>query len=406
MNKTGRNTPLTFKYNAHFARHGWLRLTPAYSIKLVNQILEELPKRPSCVLEPFSGTGTTELVCAEQGINAIACDINPFLVWLARVKTSIYSQEILHQFELSAVSITTNINDYLPSPPPCIHNINRWWGDEQITYLSKLKTAILGIGDSCVQDLLKIAFCRLLIEISNAAFNHVSTSFKDAEHSNFSYKNGNDLFLQICRMILSSAKMQPLVTPTILHQDSTKIPPQCKDVFDTVITSPPYPNRISYIRELRPYMYWLDYLHSSTDSGILDWDTIGGTWGSATSKLATWKPSSDFLPQKLLFLADKISSAANKSAPLMASYVLKYFQDIGTHMQSIYENMQEGGTVHYIVGNSCFYGNLVPSDGFYIELLSLMGFTNATSQIIRKRNCNKSLYEYKISAVKPHCSSI
>ena len=29
----------TFKYNKQQGRHGWLRLTPAYSIKLVKEIL-------------------------------------------------------------------------------------------------------------------------------------------------------------------------------------------------------------------------------------------------------------------------------------------------------------------------------------------------------------------------------
>ncbi|WP_322490103.1 hypothetical protein [Chloroflexus sp.] len=37
-----------------------------------------------------------------------------------------------------------------------------------------------------------------------------------------------------------------------------------------VITSPPYPNRMSYIRELRPYMYWLGYLNNGRDAGELD----------------------------------------------------------------------------------------------------------------------------------------
>lgn len=36
---TRRNPDLTFKYDLRRGRHGWLRLTPAYSIKLVGDIL-------------------------------------------------------------------------------------------------------------------------------------------------------------------------------------------------------------------------------------------------------------------------------------------------------------------------------------------------------------------------------
>ena len=62
-------------------RHGWLRLTPAYSVHLVR--LELSNYDPDCVvLDPFSGTGTTGICAAECGLNAILTDLNPFLVWL------------------------------------------------------------------------------------------------------------------------------------------------------------------------------------------------------------------------------------------------------------------------------------------------------------------------------------
>ena len=56
---------LTFKHNRGLGRHGWLRLTPAYSVKLVGEILGELDGK-QVVIEPFSGTGTTAVVSAEQ----------------------------------------------------------------------------------------------------------------------------------------------------------------------------------------------------------------------------------------------------------------------------------------------------------------------------------------------------
>jgi tRNA/tmRNA/rRNA uracil-C5-methylase (TrmA/RlmC/RlmD family) len=85
MTKTKRD--LTFKHNRNLGRHGWLRLTPAYSVKVVQQLLEHV--RPaSYVLDPFSGTGTTGLVAAENGLRCDLVDINPFLVWFAQVKTA------------------------------------------------------------------------------------------------------------------------------------------------------------------------------------------------------------------------------------------------------------------------------------------------------------------------------
>lgn len=72
--RINQNAQYTFKYNASMGRHGWLRLTPAYSVRLVEEILSDLNYSPTCVLEPFSGTGTTELVCANNGISSFALE--------------------------------------------------------------------------------------------------------------------------------------------------------------------------------------------------------------------------------------------------------------------------------------------------------------------------------------------
>src|SRR5438270_13194498 len=87
---TTSRSDLTFKHNMQFDRHNWLRLTPAYSVKLVKQLLDMNPEVRN-VLDPFCGTGTTALVCGERGINCESLEINPFLVWFARVKTANYT---------------------------------------------------------------------------------------------------------------------------------------------------------------------------------------------------------------------------------------------------------------------------------------------------------------------------
>ena len=395
-----QNSHYTFKYNSSLGRHGWLRLTPAYSVRLVEEILNELDYKPECVFEPFSGTGTTELVCANRGVKSFAFEINPFLVWFGNTKLKIYSGKILDEFLVSVKRIVSNIKNSKPSDLPPIYNFNRWWGDGQAEFLSKLKTSILNEENNIVQQLLWIAFCRTVIEFSNAAFNHVSTSFSDTNDYNFDIDNGTEYFIAICNMVLETARMQPILNTKIYNIDSKNIPSMFNDSFDTVITSPPYPNRISYIRELRPYMYWLDYLQTSEQAGELDWSTIGGTWGKATSKLSTWNGNND-LPSYIYDLASKISNAENKSSELMANYVLKYFEDIQLHLSSVFSRIKSKGKVHYIIGNSNFYGVTVPSEKLYIDMMDNIGFINSECRIVRKRNSNKQLYEYVVMAQKP-----
>lgn len=394
-----QNAQYTFKYNSSLGRHGWLRLTPAYSVRLVEEILAELDYTPRCVMEPFSGTGTTELVCANKGLSSFALEINPFLVWLGNAKLGIYHRDKVEEFLSIANTLMQHIEEYVPTDFPPIYNIYRWWSPPQAEFLAKLKSAIKTVEDDAVVQLLTVSFCRIVIELSNAAFNHVSTSLKDGNEGFFSIDIAKEAFISVCEMVAKGALLQPRATSKVLLHDSRSIPAECYGAYDTVITSPPYPNRISYIRELRPYMYWLDYLETSDQASDLDWQAIGGTWGRATSLLGTWK-SDHSLPQYVYDIAEKISNADNKSAGLMANYVLKYFEDMQKHLSSVYAGLAAKGRVFYIIGNSNFYNITVPAEKIYVDMMTTIGFVDVEYHIVRKRNCNKQLYEFVVSGQK------
>ena len=105
------------------------------------------------------------------------------------------------------------------------------------------------------RDLLLVAFCRTLIKLSNAAFNHQSMSFKSDEELHIPFDiDMPRLFSEDVRFVLEGAAENPEGTGHVVFGDSRKLAEAVDGPFDLVITSPPYANRMSYIRELRPYM--------------------------------------------------------------------------------------------------------------------------------------------------------
>ncbi|MEW6130289.1 MAG: SAM-dependent methyltransferase [Acidobacteriota bacterium] len=395
---------LTFKHNLNYGRHGWLRLTPAYSVKVVHKILEE-NRWIRHVLDPFSGSGTTGLACAEQNLNCDLLDINPFLIWFAEVKTANYSEAQCREARI----ITREIAQKLSEPNynnelwmPAIKNIERWWPATE-------RALLAGIYDGIhrrfpertpVSDILLVAFCRTLIEWSNAAFNHQSMSFKESGPSLFDYENRSVLlenYLNLTdRIIESAASYIPgrvqsrLADSRVVHRTQGRL-------YDCVITSPPYPNRMSYIRELRPYMYWLGYLKEAKEAGELDWQAIGGTWGIATSRLAKWQPEGEAIRHAGFYLMiDKIA----ENSPLLANYVHKYFVDVVTHLHSVKQILRPGGKIFYVIGNSKFYDTLVPVEKIYADILRQLEFDKIEIEALRKRNSKKELVEFLVSAEK------
>ncbi|WP_411329896.1 DNA adenine methylase [Desulfovibrio desulfuricans] len=396
-----QRSDFTFKYNKLLGRHGWLRLTPAYSVKLVREIIACVSSNVA-VLDPFSGTATTTLTAIEHGNTSISFDINPFLIWLGNVKCQSYSAEHLSFVRKGAEQAVGRIPAHMKEDNwiPPLFNIERWWSCRTLKILAALRAGLVeefGEPENDRKDgLVWVAFCRLVIETSAAAFNHVSMSFSsDTIHHEL--ESVVVLFLSIVDNVLASSDTKLKGQGKVVEVDARAIP-KMGQRFGLVVTSPPYPNRISYIRELRPYMYWMKFINQAREAGEMDWKAIGGTWGIATSRLNDWSPNNEKIPGLLADTARRIAESEGKNSRVLATYVLKYFYDMHMHLASLPNVLEAGAELHYIVGNSSFFGNMVDTPTILSESLQMLGYKDVTSKIIRKRNCKKELFEYDVVA--------
>ncbi len=399
-----QNAHLTFKQNQHNGRHGWLRLTPAYSVKLVTAILEDHAYAAN-ILDPFSGTGTTALCAAYAGLRGTGLEINPFLVWLSSVKFRQFPPAVIEKARSlgAVIAVAASSSDSPAVEEPPIHNISRWWNAGELRFLCRLKACIEDTSDENTdeQDLLLIAFCRTVIKLSNAAFNHQSMSFKKTDKAPMLFDLGRDhadVFRRELSIVLDGAGDNPRLQPTVVTGDARQTSRFLAEKYDMLITSPPYPNRISYIRELRPYMYWLGFLNNGRDAGEYDWQAIGGTWGVATSRLSDWKPSGkSFIPPCLKKSLAGISDPGNSNGLLLANYVAKYFEDMWQHISDVVTLLHDDAEVHYVVGNSTFYGTPLPVEEIFKAMLQQAGLHDVQIVRIRKRNSKSELYEFDVT---------
>ena len=390
----------TFHGNVRETRYGWLRLTPAYSVHLVRELLESRARPELPVLDPFCGTGTTLLTCAELGIACATLDVNPFLVWLARAKTSKYTGDSRAQAgelveEMSRAALARGSAPWLPA----LYQIEKWWGRPALHALGRAFAVLLrSSADKPALDLAKLAFCRTLISSSNVSFGHQSMSFVQEEQKSASARHVSAALREAFAPIVKAAAIALPASPRRVHLGDARTVAKHvgKAVFGTIITSPPYANRMSYVRELRPYMYWLGYLEQPSDAGDLDWRAIGGTWGSATSRVATWHSKRDNPLAELDVITRKIA----KHSDVLARYVAKYFVDMLEHVESLSSVLAPGGQAHYVVGNSKFFDVVLPVERIFAEIFELCGFRGATVTTLRKRTSKRELYEYLVSATR------
>ena len=77
----------------------------------------------------------------------------------------------------------------------------------------------------------------------------------------------------------------------------------------------------------------------------------------------------------------------------MASYVVKYFNDIYAHAGRIAEVCRKRARLAYVIGNSKFYGHSLPSDELLAAVFQHFGFQLEHIARIRRRQSKTGLYE-------------
>ncbi len=161
------------------------------------------------MFDPFSGTGTTALCAAYLGKTGVATDINPFLIWLANAKARSYDAGAIASFQHAAqLAAVAAVDDFESTRrAPALSNIERWWRPAALTFLLRLKAAIDAheAGDA---TLLRVAFCRTMMKLSNAAFNHQSMSFRAPADT-------ADETPVMVSQFLADVHMLPMLRPTI-----------------------------------------------------------------------------------------------------------------------------------------------------------------------------------------------
>lgn len=402
----------TFKAGLAAQVHRWFRLTPSFGPDLVREMLTHMDcKDGEVVLDPFSGASTTLIEAQLEGRDAYGFEINPFLHWVGKTSLNwnlksqslhLQLQDIAKRYseDRKCVSFDTLQEHGLVIPP--IHNPLRWWRPDVLTEILILKRAInlCSISDSH-RDFFMLALAGVLVpDLTNVTLGKLQLHFIDRSSDKIdvlgTYAN------RVAEMLYDLegiSKLPKIGNSEIIHTNSVTLEGVRIDKpIGCVVTSPPYPNRYSYVWNTRPHLYMLDFFSTPKEASSLDKETIGGTWGTATSMLAKGKlePTFDCLAEAITPTVDAIRNEDN----LMANYVMKYFNLLAEQIKAMERLPQEQLRCAYVVGNSRVKGVYVETDVLLGKIFSALGYQVSSIERIRKRNSGKDLHESIVYASK------
>ena len=387
--------------------HRWFRLTPSFGPELVDIMLSTMgTEKNHIVLDPFCGAGTTLIQTKLNGLESYGFEINPVLQFVCKVsinwdlspdKLTETLENIKHIYTAENKKHANNdIND-IGIPLPVIHNVFRWWREDVLKELLILKSAIVSSSeDSSVRDFFFLALAGVLIpDLTNVTLGRLQLHFIDRSKDEIDVWN---TFMLHAKQMIEDVKAinnETKITPSsVFLTDSVNLTGvNIPKKVDRVVTSPPYPNRYSYVWNTRPYLYFFDFLDNAKQAADLDKKTIGGTWGSATSDLAKGiiEPKYTVIEEKVWPITQKIREQDN----LMANYVMKYFNMLTQQIVVQDKLLTDNARCAYVVGCSRIKNVFIETDVMLGDIFAGLGLGYQVEQIerFRKRNSGKDLFE-------------
>lgn len=396
----------TFKAGLEVPVHRWFRLTPSFSPDLVIEMLNAMNgSTGDVVLDPFSGASTTLIECQINGIKSFGYEINPLLYFVGKtclnwdVNRDVL-RKTLSDIEKSYLKFDSEYSDSdldngkLTVPP--IHNPFRWWRRDVLKKALCIKLAIQKSSPSQdIKDFFMLAIAGVLVpDLTNVTLGRLQLHFINRDKDII---NVWEVFSNHARTMISDLEQIPLTNcgvSHLYHVDATSENLPSPNVSaNLVITSPPYPNRYSYVWNTRPHLYFLDLFDTARQASELDKKTIGGTWGSATSVLmkGVVPPENNAVREIIVPIANEI----RKSDNLMANYLVNYFNMLSRQITNMNRVLQPHAKLAYVVGCSRLKGVYIETDVLLAKIIERLGlgFKIDTVERIRKRNSGKNLHE-------------
>ncbi|MCW3976316.1 MAG: DNA methyltransferase [Candidatus Bathyarchaeota archaeon] len=343
---------VTFKPSKRLPVYNWFHFREAFSRDFVALILSCFHlHEDNWILDPFCGSGTTLLAARERGINAVGVDAHPVFAFVSQVKTQSYSLELLRELKRDffakkfAKPNSKGINPLLKKA------FSKYALEDILFFESEIKR----MEDAIMRNLMVLALVVSAMKVSFAVKDGAVLRFRKREHPPL-----RKVFKATVKKFARDLKKTELKSCeiTVKQDDARNLDFLAPESFDAVITSPPYLNKLEYVKAFDVEKALLAELISMN---------------STTTYLGIDLESSDAVFPDL------------KLPPVARAY----FSDMELCLGEMYRVLRKGGKAALVVGQGVFPDGIVESDVLVSKLARSVGFNVSKRLIVNKRVATK-----------------
>lgn len=369
----------------------WFHFKEAFSPDFVSAAITSLGYRPSHVLDPFGGSGTSAITSQLLALNATTVEVNPFLADVIKAKVSPLTAEKLRSaaadFQALLACTRSDLRRVSHWPATFVESADksRWIFPRPVARrLSQYLLCIDAIEDEDVRRFFRVVLGSILVDCSNVyvngkgrryragwQFNQPTPQMLDERFAGQFNRSFEDV-LRFERR--PSSKIQ------VLNGDARYALSQVQEEVDLAVFSPPYPNSFDYTDIYNVELWVLGYLSTPADNRRLRNDTLRSHVQIARAYEApSWH--SGRLLATLEALKEQSASLWDKDIPAMVG---AYFRDLEMVLEQCRRLLKPNGKVMMVVGDSRYATVRIEVAAILAELASDMGFGQVVTKEVRQ----------------------
>lgn len=385
MNTLIRKKSGTFLLNKCEPIHRWYSYIEGYSSCLIsdemNRFLSLNPEIKS-IYDPFCGTGTTSLVASEHNIESFYSESNPFMQTVIETKINC----VREMDELEVISSLYNYIDLVKKVD--IKNFKSWdgfekfFGQKQLNELLTIKAIISKEKNKSVYKILFLALSSIIVKVSKMTRRG---DLRYATATEYKEESVIERFTQKLKEMIFDIQNHK----KFLKCSTTKVSDDARDndyadVFDCVITSPPYLNGTNYIRNTKLELKLNNFITSESD--LPNFHSKGIVAGINNVSKRTAVDSVLPIVEPYIEMLQPVSY--DERIPKM---VAGYFRDMDKVIRRLSISVKAGGLLTIDIGDSQFAGIHIPTHKILSSICSEHGFVLYNDDVLRERHSKNGM---------------
>jgi hypothetical protein len=381
---------VTFQPNHGNGIHGWYPYIEGFSANFVSEVINEFSIRNGAVLDPFGGSGTTSLEACFMGLDSVSIDINPFMSFVAEVKTSLDIDVDELRASIKRIKRKLELQEYIKIPSNILKPIfsdKEYFSSKVLQQVKYIKWVSKSVRNPKLRNLYLLALGSLLVKASNLK-RCPDLRYKHNPHHDF------PLIKMFIEKIEGMASDIEKVSGN-KYGDTNIITGDIKDetilkdyfgFFEIIITSPPYLNGTNYFRNTKLELWVLDFIDKEGDLSGYRRKTITASINSTQMDKTKETPFEEI--NKVVRRIER--NAYDRRIPVMVG---SYFNDMLLALKNIHKSLAPQKHCVIVVGDSFFGDTYIPTDEFLAGIASSIGFRSVENRVVRSR---KSRGGYKL----------